>query len=75
MNKYLVERFIPNAGQLSTQELKLIAQQILHVQEALEEQIQWLYSIVTADRIVCLYFAVDNSTIRVHSRRSGLPIQ
>ena len=75
MPRYLVERFIPRAGDLTAMELKAIAQQSLLVQRKLEAQIQWIHSTITADRMVCLYIADDETVVREHARRSGLPIQ
>ena len=75
MPKYLVERLIPRAGELTAQEMKAIAQQILLVQQELEVNIRWVQSAFTTDRMVCLYIGDDESAIREHARRSGLPIQ
>ena len=75
MPRYLVERFIPQAGELTTMELKAIVQQSLLVQREMEGWIQWIQSTITADRMVCLYIADDEMIVREHARRSGLPIQ
>jgi hypothetical protein len=75
MPKYLIERFIPQAGELTAMELKAIAQQTYLVQQELEARIQWLHSIITADRMVCLYVADNEASLREHARRSGLPIK
>ena len=75
MPRYLVERSIPHAGELTAVELKAIAQQSLLVQQELGGQIQWIHSTITANRMVCLYSADDEAAVREHARRSGLPIQ
>ena len=75
MPRYLVERSIPSAGELTAAELKAIAQQSLRVQQELEAEIQWIHSTITADRMVCLYIADDEEIVREHARLSGLPIQ
>ena len=75
MPKYLIERFIPQAGELTAMELKAIVQQTFLVQQGLEARIQWLHSTITADRMVCLYVAEDEALLRKHARLSGLPIQ
>lgn len=36
-------------------------------------QIQWLHSYVTEDKIYCVYLAPDESSIREHARRTGIP--
>jgi hypothetical protein len=75
MPNYLVERFIPGAGELMALELQAIAQQCTLALQELEAQIHWVHSTITADRMVCLYFADDETVVRDHARRSGLPIQ
>ena len=75
MPRYLVERLIPHAGELSAQELRAIVQQSLLVQQQQEANILWLHTTITADRMVCLYIADDETAVREHARRSGLPIQ
>lgn len=75
MPRYLIERLIPRAAELTAVELKAIAQQSLLVQHQLESPIQWIHSIIITDRIVCLYVAEDETILREHARRSGLPIQ
>ena len=49
MARYLVERLIPRTGELTAQELKAIAQQILLFQQELEVSIRWMQSVLTAD--------------------------
>ena len=74
MPRYLIERFIPHAGELSAQELTDIEQQSLLAQLEMEAAIQWIYSAITDDRMVCLYVADNEDLIREHARGSGLPI-
>jgi len=74
MPRYLVERLIPHAAELSGMELKAIAQQSLLVQQELGAEIQWVSSLVTADRMVGLYVADNEGILWEHARRSGLPI-
>jgi len=75
MPRYLVERSVPHAGELTAQELRAIAQQSLRVQQEMGAQIQWIRSSVTENRMVGLYIAENEVIVREHSRRSGLPIQ
>lgn len=75
MPNYLVERFIPYAGELTAVELDGISQQSLLVQQSLDADIQWLQMIVTADKMICLYHADSMGIIEEHARRSGLPVQ
>jgi hypothetical protein len=75
MPRFLVERSIPRAGELTAGELKAIAQQSLRVQQELEAEIQWIHSTITDDRMVCLFIADDEEIVREHARLSGLPIR
>ena len=75
MPRYLIERYIPHAGELAAVELIAMTQQTLLVQRELEAQIQWIHSIVTTDKMVCLYVAEDEALLREHARLSGLPIK
>jgi cell division inhibitor SulA len=73
MPKYVIEREIPNAGQLSTQDLKGVAQTSCSVLNKLGTQIQWVQSYVTQDKIYCIYIAPDEELIREHARQGGFP--
>ena len=75
MPRYLVERSIPGAGQLTAGELRAIARQSLRAQQALEAEIQWISSTFAGDRMVCFYIADDEDLVREHARLSGLPIE
>jgi hypothetical protein len=74
MTRYLIERSIPHAGELTITELKAITQHSLLVLRELEAPIEWIRSTFTHDRMVCLYVAGDEEIVREHARRSGLPI-
>ena len=73
MPKYVIERDIPGAGKLSTQELKGISQKSCGVLSNMGPQIQWLQSYVTGDRIYCVYIAPNEEMIREHARQGGFP--
>jgi hypothetical protein len=75
MPRYLVERSIPHASELTAEELKAIARQSLRVQHDLEAEIHWIYSTFTDDSMLCLYIADDETIIEEHARLSGLPIR
>ena len=73
MPKYLIERNIPGAGQLSTEQLQGIAQKSCSVLQGLGSQIQWLQSYVTDDKITCVYIAPNAEMVREHARQGGFP--
>ena len=55
MPKYVIEREIPGAGDLSPQELQGVSQKSCTVLQNLGPQIQWVQSYVTGDKIYCIY--------------------
>ncbi|HET7844273.1 MAG TPA: DUF4242 domain-containing protein [Xanthomonadales bacterium] len=73
MPKYVIERDIPGAGKLSTQELKAISQKSCGVLNNMGPQIQWQQSYVTGDRIYCVYIAPNEEMVREHARQGGFP--
>ena len=73
MPKYIIERNIPNAGQLSAQELQAISRQSCGVLSEMGPQIQWVQSFVTDNRIYCTYIAPNEEMVREHARRGGFP--
>lgn len=73
MPKYVIEREIPGAGNLSPQELQGISQKSCSVLQNLGPQIQWVESYVTADKIYCVYIAPSEDMIRAHAQQGGFP--
>ncbi len=73
MPKFLIERNIPGAGQLTPAQLQGISQQSCSVLRNLGPQIQWVQSYVTDDKITCIYIAPDAEMIREHARQGGFP--
>lgn len=73
MPKYVIERNIAGAGNLSAAELKAISQTSCGVLSKMGPQIQWLQSYVTGDKIYCVYIAPDEKTVREHARQGGFP--
>ena len=73
MPKYVIERDIPGAGQLSAEELKNISQTSCAVLNDMGPQIQWIHSYVTGDKIYCLYRAANEQMVRDHAQQGGFP--
>ncbi len=73
MPKYLIEREIPGAGELSAQELQAISQTSCGVLSQMGPQIQWVQSYVTDDKIYCVYIAPNEGMVREHARKGGVP--
>ncbi len=73
MPKFLIEREIPGAGKLSSEELQGISQKSCGVLRELGPQVQWVQSYVTDDKIYCVYIAPDEEVVRKHAEMGGFP--
>jgi len=73
MPKFVIEREIPGAGNLSDAELQAISRTSMDVIRGMGPEIQWLQSYVTGDKVYCVYLAPDEGTIREHAKRGGFP--
>jgi hypothetical protein len=73
MPKYVIERQVPGAGNLSSDELKAISQTSCGVLRKLGPEIQWVHSYVTGDKIYCVYIAANEELVREHASQGGFP--
>ena len=73
MPKYVIEREIPGAGDLSSPELQGISQKSCSVLSDLGPEIQWIQSYVTQDKIYCVYVAPSEEIILKHAEQGGFP--
>ena len=73
MPKFVIEREIPGAGNMTDAQLKEVSQTSVRVLREMGPGIQWLQSYVTGDKVYCVYLAADEGMIREHARRVGIP--
>jgi hypothetical protein len=73
MPKYVIEREIPGAGDLTAEQLQAVSQKSCNVLRDLGPQIQWVHSYVTNDKIYCVYIAQNEQLVREHAKRGGFP--
>lgn len=73
MPKYVIERELPGAGDLSEAELQGISQTSCNVLHDMGPSIQWVHSYVTGDKIYCVYNAPSEDEIRQHAEKGGFP--
>ena len=73
MPKYVIEREIPGAGNLTAEQLKGISQTSCGVLRNLGPEIQWVQSYVTGDKIYCVYIAPNEELVREHASQGGFP--
>jgi hypothetical protein len=74
MKTYVIERDIPEAGNFTPDELKGISQKSCGVLDQMgSENIQWLHSYVTEDKIYCVYKAQNKELLKEHAAKGGFP--
>jgi hypothetical protein len=73
MPKFVIERDIPEAGRLSSEQLQAISQKSCGVLREMGAQIQWVQSYVSDDKIYCIYVAPDEDAVRKHAKQGGFP--
>jgi hypothetical protein len=73
MPKFVIERDIPGAGQLTPADLKAISQKSCGVLSSMGPEIQWIQSYVTGDRVYCVYQAANEDLVRKHAQLGGFP--
>ncbi len=73
MPKFVIEREVPGAGNLTDAQLQEISRKSANVLKEMGPSIQWLHSYVTGDKVYCVYLAPDEATVQEHARRVGIP--
>ncbi len=73
MPKYVIEREIPGAGNISAEDMKAISQKSCSVLNELGPSVQWVQSYVTEDKIYCVYIAPNKEMVLEHAKRGGFP--
>jgi len=73
MPKFVIERDVPQAGNLSSEQLQAISQKSCGILREMGPAIQWVESYVTDDKIYCVYVAPDEEAVRKHAQQGGFP--
>lgn len=73
LNRYIIERDIPDVGTFERQQLSEAAAKSNSVLAELGPEIQWVESYVAGDKTFCVYLAKDEDIIRKHAEISGFP--
>ncbi len=74
MKKFVVERNLPGAGNLSSEELQAISKTSCEVINLLDKPYYWIQSFVTDDKIYCIHIAENEEVVREHARLGKFPI-
>ncbi len=73
MDRYVIERTLPGAGHLSTEELHDISAKSNEVLAEMGDDVAWVQSYVTDDKLYCVYDATDPALIAEDAKRGGFP--
>jgi Protein of unknown function (DUF4242) len=71
--RFVIERDIPGASKMTTEQLRAAAKKSNAVLRDLGPDIQWVQSYVAGDKIYCVYNAPSEAWIRSHAEKSGFP--
>ena len=74
MKKFVIERNLPGAGDLSAQEQQALSQASCEAIRSLNQPYHWVQSFVTEDKIYCIHIAESEEVIREHARLEKFPI-
>jgi len=74
MKKFVVERNLPGAGNLSPEELQAISKSFCQVIDLLDKPHRWIQSFVTEDKIYCIHIAESKDLVREHARLGKFPV-
>lgn len=73
MKRYMIERDIPGAGNMSHEQLKGAAATSNSAVEELSGRVQWVESYFAENKTFCVYLAENADLVRDHARISGFP--
>ena len=73
MKRYIIERDLPGASELTMEELAEITRTSNEAVASLGVPYTWVLSYVAGDKIYCVHEAEDVDTILEHARRGGFP--
>ncbi len=73
MKRFIIERNIPNASELTQEQLAEISRTSNEAVASLGVPYHWVNSFVAGDKVYCVHEAADEETIREHARRGGFP--
>ena len=74
MKKFIIERKIPGAGNLTPDELRQISETSITVAKGMNKPYHWIQSFVTDDRIYCIHIAENEDDIREHAKCGKFPV-
>lgn len=73
MPQFLIEREIPGAGNMTSDQLRDASKHSNAVLSQMGPDIEWVHSYVAGDKIYCVYNSPNADLIRSHAEKSGFP--
>ena len=73
MKKFIIERSVPGAGNMTSEELQAISKTSNAVISVLGKPYVWIESFVTADKIYCVHEADNEDVIREPGKCGDFP--
>jgi uncharacterized protein DUF4242 len=74
MKRFIIERKLPGAGDMTVEELKAISKTSVDVVTAMGKAYSWVQSFVTEDKIYCIHIAENKDDIRRHGKCGNFPV-
>ena len=74
MKKFIIERSIPGAGNMTAEELQSLSKTSVAVIAVLGKPYRWIESFVTQDKIYCIHEAENEEAIREHANCGSFPV-
>ena len=73
MQRFIIERNIPGASELTEQQLAEISQTSNEAVASLGLPYRWVTTYVAGEKLYCVHETDDPETVREHARRGGFP--
>ena len=73
MPKYVIEREVPGAGDMTPEQLQAISQTSCGVLQNMGPEINWIQSYLTGNKIYCVYIAPNKEMVLEHAQKGGFP--
>ena len=73
MKKFIIERNVPGAGNMTEEELQAISKTSNAVISVLGKPYTWVESFVTDNKIICIHEAENEEDIRAHAKCGNFP--
>jgi len=74
MKRFIIERKLPGAGNMTTEELEAISKTSVAVISVLGRPYHWIQSFVTENKIYCIHEAENEEDIHEHAKCGDFPL-